>query len=158
MSQNNLLNLSLPKIDGDDVRSFCELNQIDSIDNFLYTCFKKGYYIEKYGIIGGTEPVFIEVPVEKVVEKVVEVEKIFHDESKLEEERRIFSTKIQDLEKIFQDTKKNNEELEESIVFLKKEISEKERKIKDLESVVLSPNPEYLRGRYMMGSNINKLI
>jgi hypothetical protein len=158
MDQNNLLNLKLPKVDGDDVVAFCELNEITNTDNFLYSCFKKGYYIEKYGIYGGNEPVFIDKIVEVPVEKIVEVEKIFHDESKLEEERRKFSTKIEELEKNFQDSKDKNEKLSTTLMELRKEILEKDKKIKDLESVVMAPNPEYLKARYVVGSNLKKLL
>ena len=41
---------------------------------------------------------------------------------------------------------------------LRKEISEKDKRIKDLESVVMAPNPEYLKARYMVGSNIKNLL
>jgi DNA repair exonuclease SbcCD ATPase subunit len=154
MEQNDLLMLSIPKIDGDDVKSFCKLNEIDNIDNFLYSCFKKGYYIEKYGLLTDGEPVFIE----KVVEKIVEVEKIFHDESKLEEERQKFSTKIEEMEKIFQNSEEKNRKLEETLQNLRKEILTKNSRIEDLESVIKAPNPEFLKARYMVGSNIGNLL
>jgi DNA repair exonuclease SbcCD ATPase subunit len=154
MEQNDLLMLSIPKIDGEDVKSFCKLNEIDNIDNFLYSCFKKGYYIEKYGLLTDGEPVFIE----KVVEKIVEVEKIFHDESKLEEERQKFSTKIEEMEKIFQNSEEKNRKLEETLQNLRKEILTKNSRIEDLESVIKAPNPEFLKARYMVGSNIGNLL
>jgi hypothetical protein len=154
MEQNDLLMLSIPKIDGEDVKSFCKLNEIVNIDNFLYSCFKKGYYIEKYGLLTDGEPVFIE----KVVEKIVEVEKIFHDESKLEEERQKFSTKIEEMEKIFQNSEEKNRKLEETLQNLRKEILTKNSRIEDLESVIKAPNPEFLKARYMVGSNIGNLL
>ena len=158
MEQNDLLTLKIPKIDGDDVKSFCQLNEIQSPENFLYSCFKKGYYIEKYGLYGNTEPVFIDKIVEVPVEKIVEVEKIFHDESKLEEERQKFSTKIQEMEKNFQDLEKKNSMLSETLQTLRTQIIDKDKKISDLESVVMAPSPEFLKARYMVGSNINNLL
>jgi hypothetical protein len=156
MEQNDLLTLNIPKIDGEDVKSFCKLNEVDNIDNFLYSCFKKGYYIEKYGLYGNTEPVFIDKIVEVPVEKIVEVEKIFHDESKLEEERQKFSTKIEEMEKNFQDLQKKNSMLSETLQSLRGQIVDKDKKISDLESVVMAPSPEFLKSRYMVGSNLSQ--
>jgi len=34
-----------------DIISFCEVNQIDDVDYFMYNCMLKGYYIEKYGLL-----------------------------------------------------------------------------------------------------------
>ena len=156
MEQNDLLTLNIPKIDGDDVKSFCKLNEVGNVDNFLYSCFKKGYYIEKYGLYGNTEPVFIDKIVEVPVEKIVEVEKIFHDESKLEEERQKFSTKIEEMEKNFQDLQKKNSMLSETLQSLRGQIVDKDKKISDLESVVMAPSPEFLKSRYMVGSNLSQ--
>jgi FtsZ-binding cell division protein ZapB len=156
MEQNDLLTLNIPKIDGEDVKLFCKLNEVDNIDNFLYSCFKKGYYIEKYGLYGNTEPVFIDKIVEVPVEKIVEVEKIFHDESKLEEERQKFSTKIEEMEKNFQDLQKKNSMLSETLQSLRGQIVDKDKKISDLESVVMAPSPEFLKSRYMVGSNLSQ--
>lgn len=180
MEQNDLLTLNIPKIDGEDVKSFCKLNEVENIDNFLYSCFKKGYYIEKYGLYGNTEPVFIdkivEVPVEKIVEKVVvddsfwqeerkqyllkieEQAKIFQDNQKLEEERQKFSTKIQEMEKNFQDLEKKNTMLSETLQSLRGQIVDKDKKISDLESVVMAPSPEFLKARYMVGSNLSQTL
>ena len=80
------------------VESFCELNNIEDKDDFIYLCFKQGFDIKKFGLLGETlnegekhlktdgiqeKPVEIEVireirveiPVEviKEVEKIVEV-------------------------------------------------------------------------------------
>jgi hypothetical protein len=63
------------------VSALCESKGIKDIDNFIYLCFKQGFDIRKYGLLGGevsgevTVEVSGEVPVEviKEVEKIVEV-------------------------------------------------------------------------------------
>jgi hypothetical protein len=71
------------------VSDFCESENIKDINNFMYLCFKQGFDIRKYGLLGGevTEipekqveievirEIRVEVPVEviKEVEKIVEV-------------------------------------------------------------------------------------
>ena len=63
------------------VSAFCESKEIKDVDNFIYLCFKQGFDIRKYGLLGGevsgevTVEVSGEVPVEviKEVEKIVEV-------------------------------------------------------------------------------------
>ena len=80
------------------VSAFCESQEIKDIDNFIYLCFKQGFDIKKYGLLGKTlnegekdlktggvhekqveieviKEIRVEVPVEviKEVEKIVEV-------------------------------------------------------------------------------------
>ena len=59
------------------VSALCESKGIKDIDNFIYLCFKQGFDIRKYGLLGGevSGEVTVEVPVEviKEVEKIVEV-------------------------------------------------------------------------------------
>lgn len=100
-----------------DIKHFCQLNDIE-IEELLKKCFKIGYNIEKYGLLGkmgGEQEKQVEIPVEviKYVEiiKEVPVEKIvtIYDNSNegehlnkiqnLESERKIFSTKIEELER-----------------------------------------------------------
>jgi hypothetical protein len=73
-----------------EIYDFCLLNKIMDIDGFINKCFKKGFNIEKYGLIGedsgktlndGEKRLInevirekrIEVPVEVIVEKIVEI-------------------------------------------------------------------------------------
>ena len=80
------------------VESFCELNNIEDKDDFIYLCFKQGFDIKKFGLLGKTlnegekdlktggieekrveieviREIRVEIPVEviKEVEKIVEV-------------------------------------------------------------------------------------
>jgi len=82
------------------VSAFCESQEIKDVDNFMYLCFKQGFDIRKYGLLGKTlnegekdlktggigeklveieviREIRVEVPVEviKEVEKIVEVVK-----------------------------------------------------------------------------------
>lgn len=49
-----------------DVYDFCYLNGVTDINTFVEKCFKKGFDIEKYGLLGEED---------KIVEKIVEVVK-----------------------------------------------------------------------------------
>jgi hypothetical protein len=70
------------------VSAFCDAQEIKDVDNFVYLCFKQGFDIRKYGLLGKTlnegekdlktggieeKRVEIEVIVEKRVEIPVEV-------------------------------------------------------------------------------------
>jgi hypothetical protein len=74
-----------------DITSYCKLNNIDDVDSFVNKCFKRGYDVEVYGLLGKTGIIGekrveievirekrVEIPVEVIieVEKIVEVEKI----------------------------------------------------------------------------------
>ena len=72
----------------DQIKSYCSLNKIEDIDKFISDCFRQGFNIEKYGLLGNTlndgekhlktdeveeKQVIKEVIVEKRVEIPVEV-------------------------------------------------------------------------------------
>lgn len=81
------LELKINYVDLQDIKKFCELNNVE-LDALIKKCFKTGYNIEKYGLLGKTggieekqveieviREIRVEVPVEivKEVEKIVEV-------------------------------------------------------------------------------------
>lgn len=72
MEQNDLSMLKLSDSDLQNVQKFCELNNIEDIEKYIQYCFKKGYAIDKYGLVNGKEPEVIEIEVEKIVEKFVD--------------------------------------------------------------------------------------
>ena len=87
MGQNNSLTFKIPKEISKEIRMFCELNEIENIDDMVLGLVKGGFAIEKFGrtpVKAGKEIVEkevikeIETEVEKIVEvvKIVEVEKI----------------------------------------------------------------------------------
>jgi ElaB/YqjD/DUF883 family membrane-anchored ribosome-binding protein len=67
------------------VSAFCESKEIKDVDNFIYLCFKQGFDIRKYGLLGETggeqekwveKEVIVEKRVEVPIEVIKEVEKI----------------------------------------------------------------------------------
>jgi len=63
-----------------EVYDYCLLNKILDIDDFINKCFKKGFHIEKYGLLGetlneGEKDLKIDGEQEKWVEKEVIIEK-----------------------------------------------------------------------------------
>lgn len=131
-----------------------------------------------------------EVPVEiiKEVEKIITItenkeleEKIFHLNEQLEEERKIFSTKTEEMENFFQKemSKKdkeldevrqsldikldetNEKLLQETLQKLRKEISDKNEKIKNLEKInqdLQNTRENKLSAVFLRGSNLNNTI
>ena len=121
------------------VSAFCESENIKDIDQFMYLCFKQGFDIKKYGLLGETlnegeehlikevivekqviKEIRVEVPVEviKEVEKVVTKTEYISDKSGENE----LLLKIQQLEN---EMSKKNEELDE----LRRKFSTKEEEL-----------------------------
>ena len=70
-----------------DIVRFCEKNGIEDIDEFVSQCLKSGFFIEKYGLLNDDSENYnqpkeiiiekiVEVPVDRIVEKIVEVDRI----------------------------------------------------------------------------------
>jgi len=132
MEQNDLSTLKISESDLQNVQKFCELNKIEDIQKYIQYCFKKGYAIDKYGLINGKEPEVIEIEVEKIVEKIVD--------------------------KPCDDTKMKL--LEGTLQTLKKELSLKNEKINQLEEMVTQFKDVVLsRGAiYHSSSNLNSRV
>jgi hypothetical protein len=78
MEQKNLLTIELNKTDSSDIQSFCDLNEITDIEGFSLLCLRKGFYIEKYGLLNqGQLP--------DVIDREFEKEVVVEDNSKIEE-------------------------------------------------------------------------
>ena len=132
MEQNDLSMLKLSDSDLQNVKMFCTINNIEDIEKYIQYCFKKGYAIDKYGLINGKEPEVIEIEVEKIVEKIVD--------------------------KPCDDTKMKL--LEGTLQTLKKELSLKNEKINQLEEMVTQFKDVVLsRGTiYHSSSNLNSRV
>ena len=103
MEQNDLLTINLSKQDHKDLSDFCKLNGIDLIEDFAKLCFRKGYYIEKYGLLNqGNLPDIIEREFEREIKvedtsKIEELEnQIYILKGKLENQKEIECGKLQD--------------------------------------------------------------
>jgi len=183
------------------VSAFCSANNIEDIDDFMYRCFKQGFDIERYGLLGNSVNVSekevikevivekrIEIPVEVIreVEKVVEVpvevikevekvvvkteyitdkesenelggiitnlkEEMSKKDEELDELRRNLDIKLDDTQ---------TKMLQETLQKLRKEITEKNEKIKQLEKINqdLQNTKLPLKGFFMRGSNLNDTI
>ena len=103
MEQNDLLTINLSKQDHKDLQDFCKLNGIDLVEDFVKLCFRKGYYIEKYGLLNqGNLPDVIEREFEREIKvedtsKIEELEnQIYILKGKLENQKEIECGKLQD--------------------------------------------------------------
>jgi len=133
------------------VSAFCESKEIKDLDNFMYLCFKQGFDIKKYGLIGGetTKEVIkevekiVEVPVEviKEVEKIVEVPvEVIKEVEKIVEvpvDRIVEVIKEIPIEKIvtkieYISDKTGENELIEKIEQLEKEMSKKNEELDEV--------------------------
>jgi len=132
MEPNDSLTLKLSDTDLQNVQKFCELNNIEDVEKYIQYCFKKGYAIDKYGLVNGKEPEVIEIEVEKIVEKIVD--------------------------KPCDDTKMKL--LEGTLQTLKKELSLKNEKINQLEEMATQFKDVVLsRGAiYHSSSNLNSRV
>lgn len=149
----------------DTMSKYCEINNILDIDKFIFKCFKQGFDIERYGLLGENEKLEIkevevikyvnrevvkEVPVEKIVTKIEYIRDETNENelggkiTKLEEE---ISKKDEDLDKLRQtldelrqtldenSNKTNEKMLQETLQKLRKELNDKNKKIEELEKI-----------------------
>jgi len=191
------MELKLNKQIVDGVNLYCSKNNIDNLEEFIYQCFKQGYDIKKYGLLGeplnegekhlktsGIEEKWaekevivekrVEIPVEvikevivekeiiKEVEKIVEVpvEKVVTNEmSKKDEELNelrhnldIFKQKLDQ-----NDSGEKLKMLSETLQKLRKELTEKNKKIEELEKINQRPK-DAVNAIFMKGSNLKDLL
>jgi predicted RNase H-like nuclease (RuvC/YqgF family) len=168
------------------VSAFCESQEIKDIDNFIYLCFKQGFDIKKYGLLGktlnegekhlktgGIEEIRVEVPVEdiKEVEKIVTKIEYISDKTtenelllkiqQLEEEISKKDNELDELRQKLDDPVTNNKlnMLQETLQNLRNELQQKNEQIRELEKI----NRDFLNGNqnqaYLLkGSNLNRKL
>jgi DNA repair exonuclease SbcCD ATPase subunit len=139
------------------VSAFCESQEIKDIDNFIYLCFKQGFDIKKYGLLGKTlnegekdlktvgveeKQLIKEIIVEKLVEVPVEV--IKKVEKIVEVIKEIPVEVIKEVEKIvtkieYISDKTTENELLLKIQQLEEEISKKDNELDELRQKLDDP-------------------
>jgi len=72
MAQNNSQTYKIELNNSKEIYDYCLLNQIIDINGFIQKCFKKGFDIEKYGLLSTNESTEPEI---QVIERIVEVVK-----------------------------------------------------------------------------------
>ena len=126
MEQKNLLTIDISKQDHKDLISFCELNEITDIDGFVKLCFRKGYYIERYGLLNqGQLP--------EVIDREFEKEILVEDNSKIEElqnEIYVLKGKLENQKEV------ECGKLQETLLELNRQLGDKNKTIKELISKV----------------------
>lgn len=142
MEQNNLLTIELSRLDSEDMKSFCRLNEITDIDGFVKLCFRKGYYIEKYGMLNQGE---LPQVIDREFEKEIRVE----DNSKIEElqnEIYVLKGKLENQKEV------ECGKLQDSLMELNRQLGEKNRtietlnkKIEELENLTKTSYAFYLK-------------
>ena len=129
-----------------DIQLYCELNKITDVNSFVTQCFKQGFDIKKYGLLGnslneGEKEVIKEVIVEKRVEIPVEVIREVVKEVPVEVIKEIVVEKeiikevpvekiVTKIEYISDKTTEN--ELGEIITKLKQEMSKKDEELDEV--------------------------
>jgi hypothetical protein len=126
MEQKNLLTIDISKQDHKDLISFCELNEITDIDGFVMLCFRKGYYIERYGLLNqGQLP--------EVINREFEKEIVVEDNSKIEElqnEIYVLKGKLENQKEV------ECGKLQDTIMELNRQLGDRNRLVKDLTTKV----------------------
>ena len=168
--------LTLNKQNQKDLTDYCKLNNIEDVDKFFQKCFKRGYDIERYGLIrNNTEKIIEYVEKEIPIEVIKYVDKIVEIIKEVPVERKIFSTNEVIVEKIVEvpievekivekivqvevikEVEKPNEKmgmLQETLMKLRREIGDKDKtitelnnKIEQLEKLVSNTGAVYLKG------------
>jgi hypothetical protein len=126
MEQKNSLTIDINKTDSSDIQSFCDLNEITDTNGFIMLCLKKGFYIEKYGLLNqGQLP--------DVIDREFEKEVLVEDKSKIEE----LQSEVESLKARLQDQKEIEcGKLQETLLELNRQLGDKNKTIKELISKV----------------------
>ena len=148
--QKNSLTIELSKQDVEDFNSFCKINEITDPNGFVKLCFRKGYYIEKYGLLNqGNLP--------DVIDREFEKEVIVEDNSKIEElqnEIYILKGKLEDKKEV------ECGKLQETLFELNRQLSDKNNTIKELTRKVneLEDMTKTSYAFYLQNSNLKNRI
>ena len=157
--------ITLNKQSQKDLTDYCKLNDLEDVDKFFQQCFKQGFDIKRYGLLGETEKIIEyvekEIPidviryVEKEIIKEVPIQVIKEVEKEVIIEKEIPIEKIVEVIKeipiyitgeteikiveIIKEVEKPNEKmgmLQETLMKLRKEMGDKDKTITDLNSKI----------------------
>jgi hypothetical protein len=150
MEQKNLLTIELNKTDSSDIKSFCDLNEITDIEGFSLLCLRKGFYIEKYGLLNqGNLP--------EVIDREFEKEVVVEDNSKIEElqnEIYILKGKLENQKEV------ECGKLQQSLMELNRQVGDKNREIENLNKKIdeLENLTKTSYAFYLKNSNIKERL
>ena len=126
MEQKNSLTIDINKSDSSDIQSFCDLNEITDMNGFIMLCLRKGFYIEKYGLLNqGQLP--------DVIDREFEKEVVVEDNSKIEElqnEIYVLKGKLENQKEV------ECGKLQDTIMELNRQLGDRNRLVKDLTTKV----------------------
>lgn len=144
----------------EEFKKYCELNEIENIDDLAFRCFISGFNIEKYGPtpMGQKEVVEKVVEVEKIIEKIVEKEIPITDDSKIQE----FLVEIQNLKDQYTQLQSIAEEKDTKLVAFSSQTEFYQTQIKGLQQEIKrqqeGPLKKLMRGDFLKGSNLKKRL
>ena len=150
MEQKNLLTIDISNQDYNDLISFCKLNEINDTNGFVKLCFRKGLFIEKYGLLNqGKLPDIIERELEKQI--------MVEDNSKIEElqnEIYVLKGKLEN-QKEFECGK-----LQQSLMELNRQVGDKNKEIENLNKKIdeLENLTKTSYAFYLKNSNIKERL
>jgi hypothetical protein len=150
MEQKNLLTIDISNQDYNDLISFCKLNEINDTNGFVKLCFRKGLFIEKYGLLNqGQLPDIIERELEKQI--------MVEDNSKIEElqnEIYVLKGKLEN-QKEFECGK-----LQQSLMELNRQVGDKNKEIENLNKKIdeLENLTKTSYAFYLKNSNIKERL
>ena len=150
MEQKNLLTIEISKLDSEDINLFCKSNEINDVNGFVTLCLRKGYYIEKYGLLNqGSLPDVIEREFEREI-KVEDTAKI----EELENQIYILKGKLENQKEV------ECSKLQETLMELNRQIGDKNNTIKEMRNKVneLENLTKSSYAFYMKNSNLSDKI
>jgi hypothetical protein len=152
VEQKNSPTFKIDKKHHKDILDFIKLNELGDVDVFINKCFKNGFNIEKYGLIGNNVEIkeiekIVEVPVEKIVEIIkevptppVEIEVIKYVDREVIKEVPV--------EKVVSNIDNISDKYDEKILHLNEELEQERRKfsikLTDLENIFHKEKNELL--------------
>jgi len=142
------------------VQEYCKLNNVDDVNKFITKCFTEGFNIKKFGLLSGDSGKQVEIEVIREIRVEVPVEVI--REVEVIKEVIVEVPVTNTVETIVEVGKPNDKTklLQDTLQKLRKELSEKNSRIKELEEI--NKQMESVRTEqgaiFLKGSNIRETM